>query len=256
MDADLPKQPVIPAATLVLFRDRPGLPPELLMVERSGGMAFAAGAMVFPGGRVDADDRLLATRFPELEPDDAAARIAAIRETIEESGLCAGLSPVPSAAVLATLRAGLAADTPFSELIAAHGIGFDLAQLTPFARWWPNHKDIRVFDTRFYVARAVADAPEPMVDETENVHALWISASDVLVASDAGKARIIFPTKRNLERLATFGSHAEALAHLAAHPVQIVTPWIEERNGEAHICIPEGLGYPVTSEPLAGAERA
>jgi 8-oxo-dGTP pyrophosphatase MutT (NUDIX family) len=43
----------IPAATLILVRDRDGAPPDLLMVERAEGMAFAAGALVFPGGRID-----------------------------------------------------------------------------------------------------------------------------------------------------------------------------------------------------------
>jgi hypothetical protein len=34
-----------------------------------------------------------------------------------------------------------------------------------------------------------------------------------------------------------------------------VTPWIEERHGETLLCIPEGIGYPVTSEPLETARR-
>jgi len=38
----------IPAATLILVRERPDEAPELLMVERAGGLAFAAGALVFP----------------------------------------------------------------------------------------------------------------------------------------------------------------------------------------------------------------
>jgi 8-oxo-dGTP pyrophosphatase MutT (NUDIX family) len=42
----------IPAATLVIFRDAAGAP-ELLMVERAKAMAFAGGALVFPGGRID-----------------------------------------------------------------------------------------------------------------------------------------------------------------------------------------------------------
>ena len=48
----------IPAATLVLMRPGPRAP-ELLMIERTAAMAFAPGALVFPGGRVDPDDRLL-----------------------------------------------------------------------------------------------------------------------------------------------------------------------------------------------------
>ena len=50
----------IPAATLILVRDRAGAAPELLMVERAAGMAFAAGAWVFPGGRIDKADEIIA----------------------------------------------------------------------------------------------------------------------------------------------------------------------------------------------------
>ena len=58
-----PDEP-IPAATLVLMRAVAGGPPELLMTERTGRMAFAAGALVFPGGRIDADDHATAEAWP------------------------------------------------------------------------------------------------------------------------------------------------------------------------------------------------
>ena len=84
----------IPAATLILVREPANsAAPEVLMVERSGGMAFAAGALVFPGGRIDDADRQLAVG---TGADPAA--IAAIRETIEETAVPAGLSPLPDAA--------------------------------------------------------------------------------------------------------------------------------------------------------------
>src|SRR3978361_1475231 len=73
--SDLPEP--IPAATLVLMRDVADGPPELLVTERTGQMAFAAGALVFPGGRIDADDHLTAdlrgTR-PRAGPRAAAGR--------------------------------------------------------------------------------------------------------------------------------------------------------------------------------------
>ena len=79
----------IPAATLILVRELAGGgPPQLLMVERAGGMAFAAGALVFPGGRIDAADRDLGATL-----DVAAATVAAIRETIEETAVPAALFP-------------------------------------------------------------------------------------------------------------------------------------------------------------------
>ena len=50
-------QPPIPAATLVLMRQSGRGAPELLMMERPGHMAFAAGALVFPGGRIEPQGR-------------------------------------------------------------------------------------------------------------------------------------------------------------------------------------------------------
>ncbi|RZM08222.1 MAG: NUDIX domain-containing protein, partial [Sphingomonas sp.] len=96
----------IPAATLVIVRDTPAAGPELLMVERAKAMAFAGGALVFPGGRVDPGDHALAAVLGTPD-DDTAARIAAIRETIEEAGLPVGLSPMPPPTAFETLRAAL-----------------------------------------------------------------------------------------------------------------------------------------------------
>lgn len=246
-----PDEP-IPAATLVLMRELDGRPPELLMTERTGHMAFAAGALVFPGGRIDADDHATAAAY---DLPDAAARIAAIRETIEETGLAPGIAPAPDPAVAQALRAGIVAERPFADLLAGHGLTLDLAALTPFARWCPNFRETRRFDTLFFLAEAPADAADPAVSEAEAVRAFWASAAAVLADVDAGRAHVIFPTRRNLERLARFSSIAEVYADAARHPVTKITPWIAEVNGAPHVCIPEGIGYPVTSESLETARR-
>ncbi|WP_204270990.1 NUDIX domain-containing protein, partial [Escherichia coli] len=72
--------------------DVPDGPPELLMVERAAAMSFAGGALVFPGGRVDPGDFVLAGRHAG-DVEENAARIAAIRETLEEAGVAVGLYP-------------------------------------------------------------------------------------------------------------------------------------------------------------------
>ena len=245
--SDLP--PPMPAATLVLMRARPGGPPEILMTERTGRMAFAAGALVFPGGRIDPEDETAGRAFPALP--DAAARIAAIRETIEETGIAPALRPAPPPA----LRAAMAAGGDFAALLAHHDLTLDLDALTPFSRWCPNFRETRRFDTLFYIAEAPADAPAPQVAEAEAVRALWASAADILAELDAGRAGALFPTRRNLERLARFASIAEARADAQRHPVTRITPWVEERDGRKFVCIPEGIGYPVTAEPLETARR-
>lgn len=249
---DLP--PPIPAATLVLMRERGAGPPELLVMERTGKMAFAAGALVFPGGRVDEDDR----RTAALHGDgysDAPARIAAIRETIEETGVAPALRPNPDAATVATLRQGIEREEPFARLLAEQGLTLELGALTPFARWCPNFAETRRFDALFFLAEAPPEAPEPVAAPHEAERAFWATAADVLGEVEAGRAHAIFPTRRNLERLVRFGSIAEARADAARHPVDTITPWVEEREGGPHVCIPEGIGYPVTSEPLETARR-
>ena len=243
----------IPAATLIVMRDHPHAPPEILMVERAQGMAFAAGALVFPGGRIDPGDHALAATIGADE--DLPARIAAVRETIEEAGLPIGLSPPPTPAALATIRAALHAGESLMDALDAAGLAVDPAVLIPFARWRPAHRHLRIFDTRFYLARLPEEAPDPSADEGETARLFWSTAADVLAAADAGRAVLIYPTRRNLERLAQYATFAEAVADAARHPVTVVTPVIERRGAVDHLCIPEGIGYPVTSEPLDTASR-
>uniref|UniRef100_UPI0035C972B4 NUDIX hydrolase n=1 Tax=uncultured Sphingomonas sp. TaxID=158754 RepID=UPI0035C972B4 len=242
----------IPAATLVLFREN-GATPELLFVERSKAMVFAGGALVFPGGRIDPGDRALALELGG-EPDDMAARIGAIRETIEEVGMAVGL-PAMAPATFDRLRAGLHRGEAIGAVLRDLDVTLDPTALTAFARWLPAHAHMRIFDTRFYIAQLPAGAPEPVVDDTENVRAFWSTAQRVLDDADAGRVKIIFPTRRNLERLAQYASFTAAVADAAAHEIRAVTPWIEARAGVEHLCIPDDLGYPVTSEAMSGAVR-
>lgn len=241
----------IPASTLILFRDGVAGPPQVLMVERAATMAFAAGAMVFPGGRIDPGDHALSGAATGA---DGAARVAAVRETLEEVGVAVGLAPHPDAATIAAMRRRLHAGDPFATVLADAGLTLDTASLVPFARWCPNHGATRRFDTLFFLARAPADA-DPQVDGTENARLVWTSAAAMLAAADAARATIIFPTRRTLERLARFASFEQAVADAGAHPVRAITPFVETRGGVRYLCIPDDLGFPVTAEPLHRAIR-
>jgi 8-oxo-dGTP pyrophosphatase MutT (NUDIX family) len=235
----------IPAATLVVMRDMTAGPPELLMVTRASRMAFAAGAMVFPGGRIDEGDCALATAA------DEAAKVAAIRETLEETGVAVGLkTPVP-----ASLQDELHAGQPFAAGLQKHGLELDLSALVPFARWKPTFQHTRRFDTYFFLACAPENAGELRPQAGECDSAEWIAAAAVLERIEEGQARAIFPTVRNLERLAQFASFDEAVAHACAHPVETISPWIEEADGEQWLRIPDHLGYPVTRERVNTAMR-
>jgi 8-oxo-dGTP pyrophosphatase MutT (NUDIX family) len=240
----------IPAATLILVRERDGATPELLMVERAGGMAFAAGALVFPGGRIDEADRQLAAAN-NME----AAAVAAIRETIEETAIPVALSPLPDEPSARALQDALLDEKPFAELLQRSGVKLEQGALTPFARWVPKFHAVRRFDTLFFVTRCPESDWEPRVIEGECSGAYWMTAAEVLDLDRRGEARLIFPTRRNLERLAQHGSFEEIRRDALSHPIEPVTPWVEERDGEKFITIPGHLGYPVTEERLEGLWR-
>jgi 8-oxo-dGTP pyrophosphatase MutT (NUDIX family) len=240
----------IPAATLIAVHETAAGPPQLLMVERAEGMAFAAGALVFPGGRIDEADRELAAQ----EGVDAAT-LAAIRETIEETAIPVGLAPLPDVATALDLQRELVADRPFGNLLGEHGLSLDAAALTPFARWVPKFHAVRRFDTLFFVAKCPPGEWQPSVIEGECASAEWVTAAQVLEREQRREARLIFPTRRTLERLALHSSFDEIRMDALAHPIEPVTPWVEERDGEKFITIPGHLGFPVTEERLDGLWR-
>jgi 8-oxo-dGTP pyrophosphatase MutT (NUDIX family) len=251
--------PATPAATLVIFRNAPGGgAPQILMVERSTSLSFAGGAAVFPGGRVDDADRALAERLGAAELDanaELAARIAAVRETLEETGLVVGISGQASLAQARHARTLLLDCGELAPVLGEMGWSLDLDSLVPFARWRPKHREMRVYDTRFYLTNLGTGAVDLLVDATENTHLFWSGAAEALDLAEQGQIKIIFPTRRNLERLALFADYPAALADAARHPVRTITPFMEMREGERWLSIPADAGYPITGEPLTSAAR-
>lgn len=254
MIEDLPEAAF--AATLILLREKADGPPEIPMIGRSAQMRFAASRMVFPGGRLDAGDHAMAMRGDLLEDGvgldqlEIAHRVAAIRETIEEIGLAPCVAGIGSADQIVTLRRGLHDGQDFSRLLEEHCLKMRLGGLHPFSRWRPDHAMPHRFDTRFYLARAPSMG-EAVADGGESVHCRWGTASDHLA-----QGGLIFPTQRNLERIAQASTWDEAVALAARYPMDVVTPWVEERDGVPWLHIPNDLGYPVTAQLLSEVDRA
>ena len=128
----------IPAATIIIYRDCPdGGAPQVLMTVRSRTMAFAGGMAVFPGGRVDPDDFALGEALSAtsgLAPDEAAHQIAAIRETLEETGLALGLTGEITAKTATAARAMLEETKALAPVLEAFNWRLDFDQIVPFAR--------------------------------------------------------------------------------------------------------------------------
>lgn len=254
-DTETSRPKVIPAATVVIFRNGPaGGPPELLMVQRSKEMRFAGGAAVFPGGRIDPADRELAAQLaPNVDPLVSTAKVAGIRETLEETGLAIALTrPVSSDEAIAA-RAHLLELGTLAPVLERFGWQLDLDALFPFAHWCPPVDG--AFDTRFYLANLGTGAVDIAVDATENTRLFWASATRSLEMAEAGEITLIFPTKRNVERLALSDSFEAACTHAAQFPLDVLHAFKEFHEGEDWLMMPDGYGYPVLGEPFRLIKR-
>ncbi|PZN95642.1 MAG: NUDIX hydrolase [Alphaproteobacteria bacterium] len=257
------------AATVILLRDSPS-GPEILMVKRGDNLAFAGGALVFPGGRVDpadvttARDPRLATGFERLDDIDASARIACCREALEETGVLLTSGAAADPTQLARARAELASGPDsadactFAATLAAlnHKVAAD--RFIPFARWEPPAAAPikRRFDTHFYLADAgntAGAAISPDGHEAVAIH--WTTAAQVLADEAEGKAALVFPTKCNLQRLGQYDSVAAIMAAAATRPPPFIQPEIVERDGALWLTIPEDCDYPVTEERMESVRR-
>jgi 8-oxo-dGTP pyrophosphatase MutT (NUDIX family) len=178
---NLPNVRIRDAATMLIV-DRTGAVPKVLLGRRHDGHKFMPGKFVFPGGRVEPQDRRMGAASP-LDPRVEARLmkevrhpsaqksrgfpLAAIREVFEETGLVLGTRqdaavPAPNAAWADYARNGIAPD-----LAAVH---FIARAITPPGR-------SRRFDTRFFAvdADAVAARIEGVITpDAELVELVWL----------------------------------------------------------------------------------
>jgi 8-oxo-dGTP pyrophosphatase MutT (NUDIX family) len=266
-----PIKPIsILAATVILAREGPGGVPEFLLVQRGEQLAFAGGALVFPGGRVDVSDiqiarnTQLAMGFVGLDDLDAAARITCAREALEETGVLLTEGPHPDEAALAQARALLAAGPDedevvgFAGMLGAMGHKVDAARFIPFARWEPPAAAaiVRRFDTRFYLADAGRSASAVISPDGFEAQALrWTTAAQAIADYDAGTAAMVFPTWCNMHRLAQYQPLANLFERVSALPAPYVQPAFETIDGEPWLTIPDGIDYPVTRDRVSQLRR-
>ena len=238
--------PVRPAATLILVRDAPeGL--QCLMITRHVGIAFAGGAAVFPGGRVDATEDAALCRLARnpagLSAEELMFRVAAVRETFEEAGIllaCAGGSDRLLSEAPAMPPGSLA------EQLQATGLELATDRLVAFAHWITPASEAKRFDTRFYLAALPADhGGVHAADGGEAVHAGWITPAEGIAAFESDRMVLLPPTLYSLQRLAKCRSAADAIAEAKVTPVVTVLPVLEFTPEGVYHNVPAeaGLGY-------------
>ena len=252
---------LILSATVMLGRNgADGL--ELFMVKRSRAIDFASGALVFPGGKVDAQDCTPAL-LNHLHGMDGGTEMAidlcaaAIRESFEEAGIFLVRSreslQMVSGERLAKLthyRQKLASgEVSLESLLKEEGLLLACDALVPFARWITPELMPKRFDTTFFLSMAPQDHIA-LHDGSESIDSLWITPEKAIRMADAGNFAMLFPTRMNLLKLAKSRTMEEALDAARSRPIKPIMPWVEEREGKMTLCIPEDQGYPVTSESL------
>ena len=220
------------AATVVLLRDgADGL--HVLMTRRSGGAGLMAGATVFPGGKVDADDANLGP-WPNTAIEGvaaaqgrdaasvAAAFGAAVRELCEEAAivlahrdgaepaevqpLAAEVAQAIAAAVHAEREGHRVTADAFARALRIRGLQATLAEVVPFA-WWvtPAAEPVR-FDTLFFAA-ILPPGQVAAADGVEGVWAGWLRPMDALATHERGGPVVLPPpTLHTLERLVALGA--------------------------------------------------
>jgi 8-oxo-dGTP pyrophosphatase MutT (NUDIX family) len=183
------------AATVLLLRDG-AHGPEVHVMVRHRGMAFAAGMVAFPGGGVDASD---AADLPDDWPD----RLGVPAETA-------------SAVVGAALR----------EVEEETGVVLTLDDLGLWDAWTTPEFEPRRYRTWFFVAR-LPDGQEPRELSTESTSVHWTTAAAALAMVESGEWSMMPPTYLSMRRLGTFGSVAEVLDVTRRASVEMFTPRLE-----------------------------
>jgi 8-oxo-dGTP pyrophosphatase MutT (NUDIX family) len=262
-----------PASTILLLRDnadrsaadgkgrdvdgkgRDGI--EVFMMVRHYEIDFNSGALVFPGGSVDKNDKAIIEK-PELysggeglDADALSFRIAAIRETFEESGILLA-RPKGSNALVDAKRAGeieaahrtalCESKTTFLNVLAENSLWLALDELVPYAHWITPEGMPKRFDTWFFLAAAPPDQLGAH-DGKESTDSIWVSPRDALEGGETGRFKLPFPTTRNLIKLGKQPSVQAALDDARGKPIITVMPVMTRLNGGRQLRIPREAGY-------------
>ncbi|HOL37118.1 MAG TPA: MBL fold metallo-hydrolase [Rubrivivax sp.] len=253
--ADAPRE-VRPASSLLLLRDgEQGL--EVLMLrraERDGDMR--SGAVVFPGGVLDARDREAHACVRGPSDEEASERlgiaaggldfyIAALRESFEEVGLllaAPALPPVRAAALepwRARLQSGAAS---IAELCRAEQLMLDAGALAAYSHWLTPPGVGQRFDTRFFAALA-PEQQQAVADRGEAVELMWLAPGAAL--DPARELRLLPVTRRTLQDLSRFARAVDAYGEARERrDIALVMPRrVASPRGTLRVVMPDELAY-------------
>lgn len=258
--------PVIPrpAATILLLRDSPaGI--EVFMQQRFESTDAAdrfGGALLFPGGKVEAQDQAPELRDycrapADLDEFQFTLRVAAIREAFEECGVLLArprgedsLVSDERLQVMGNWRDRLnAGEASLMEFLGTENLEMACDLLVRYAHWVTPEVRMKRFDTHFFLAPAPQDH-QLLHDGRESVDSLWTTVEAALQSHREKRHNILFPTRSNLEKLALSNTVAQALDNAAQSHVVTVMPRIDKRADGIYVVIPPEAGYPNSEDKV------
>lgn len=247
--------PSRPSATIMLVRDgREGI--EVFMVVRDRPVDGAMGAVVFPGGKIDAEDRQgWGHLAPPQERPALPYWLAAMRETFEEAGVViarpegssGGISPGRAREIVLAHRDRLLdRKVTFADIVGSERLVPALDHMVHFAHWQTPLGLPKRFDTHFFLVRA-PEGQEPIHDGREMVACFWTPPGRMVAEADEGLRTLVPATRLNLELLAESETVSDAMRRARERRIVLVRPerFRTEAGGFA-VRIPADAGYRTT----------
>ena len=239
-----------PATTVILLRqETKGF--RVFMVKRHRAVGFLPNAWVFPGGRVDAPDRLAA--HPAVTGGNEAVRqlglsraegvawlVAGVRETFEETGIWLGEGSLPE-----VLRARLElGEVALGSVMEENGARLNLDGLRGWARWITPELEPRRYDTRFIVAACPEGGGSH--DHRETVDSCWLTPQEALARVAARQMMMVPPTWWTLRELAEHMTVDEVFLAAERRSMVPIEPIAQFDGGAFELVLP---GHPKHPQP-------
>jgi 8-oxo-dGTP pyrophosphatase MutT (NUDIX family) len=253
--------PLKPASTVLMVRDcdKGTDKLEVFMVVRHHQIDFASGALVFPGGKVDAADLNpeLAAHLPanqSLDDPLLSFKIAAIREAFEECFVLLArcnnskemVAPDRVTALAEKYRREMqAGDIDILSMAREEDLELATDQLAHYSHWVTPVFMPKRFDTHFFIA--IAPAEQLAVhDGEESIDSVWVGPNEAMKGAEDGIYTIIFPTLMNIEYLARYKSAQDAVERAAKTETVTVLPTMEITDEGKFLNIPAEADYSLT----------
>jgi 8-oxo-dGTP pyrophosphatase MutT (NUDIX family) len=233
---------------------------ELFCVERSRRSGFMAGAVVFPGGKVDAADER-ADWAEQASPPGARARqfvpspehslafgVAALRETLEEAAILPVVGDLLDGPATLALREALGqSPSQLRTLLSTRGLTLDVARLEALARWITPTAEPKRFDTRFYLLPC-PPGQEGAHDRHETTHSFWATPREILARWERGEIFLAPPTSCTIELFVRAGTVASAVEIARRQPLHPICPEFIRDAGEMILTLPGDPLHPTRAQ--------